>query len=225
MPKVLIVEDDNVTADEIAAELATHGFETVRAPDGRQGLLLAASGEFDAITLDRILPGLDGLALVTILRGAGVETPVLMISALSDVDERVKGLRAGGDDYLTKPFASEEMAARLEVLLRRKGPPADPILRIGELEIDPARHQARLRGVDLRLMPTEFKLLDYLARNSNHILSRTMIFEAVWGHHYDPGTNLIDVHIARLRRKLEAAGAKPMIETVRGSGYLFNARP
>jgi two-component system OmpR family response regulator len=146
-----------------------------------------------------------------------------MISALSDVDERVKGLRAGGDDYMTKPFASEEMTARLEVLLRRRGRSPDPVLRVGDLEIDSAKHEGRYRGRDLRLMPTEFKLLDYLARNPNQTLTRTMIFEAVWGYHYDPGTNLIDVHIARLRRKLEAAAARPMIETVRGSGYRFDA--
>ncbi len=212
-----------MTADEIVAELTAHGFEVERVADGREGLLLAATGGFDAITLDRMLPSMDGLAIITVLRGAGIETPVLMISALSDVDERVKGLRAGGDDYLTKPFASEEMSARLEVLLRRRGAPPDPVLRVGELEIDNARHEARHRGADLRLMPTEFKLLDYLARNPNQTLSRTMIFEAVWGYHYDPGTNLIDVHIARLRRKMEAAGARSLIETVRGAGYLFHA--
>jgi two-component system OmpR family response regulator len=220
----LTIEDDDITAQEIVTELTAHGFEVQRAADGREGLLLAASGDFDAITLDRMLPGMDGLSVISVLRGAGVQTPVLMISALSDVDERVKGLRAGGDDYLTKPFASEEMAARLEVLLRRRGAPApDPLLRIGELEVDTSKHLVRHRGQDIGLMPTEFKLLDYMVRNPGQILTRTMIFEAVWGYHYDPGTNLIDVHIGRLRRKLEAGGAPAMIQTIRGSGYRFDA--
>jgi two-component system OmpR family response regulator len=224
LPRVLTIEDDDIVAQEIVTELTAHGFDVLRVADGREGLLLAASGDFDAITLDRMLPGMDGLAVISVLRGAGVETPVLMISALSDVDERVKGLRAGGDDYLTKPFASEEMAARLEVLLRRKGGVApDPVLRVGELELDTAKHLARHRGTDLGLMPTEFKLLEYMIRNPNQILTRTMIFEAVWGYHYDPGTNLIDVHIGRLRRKLEASRARPMIQTIRGSGYRFDA--
>ncbi len=224
MHSVLVIEDDDVTAQEIVTELTAHGFEVQRVADGREGLLRAASGAFDAITLDRMLPGMDGLAVISVLRGAGVETPVLMISALSDVDERVKGLRAGGDDYLTKPFASEEMAARLEVLLRRRSAAPDPVVRLGELDVDTARHVARHRGVDLGLMPTEFKLLEYMVRNPAQILTRTMIFEAVWGYHYDPGTNLIDVHIARLRRKLEGAGARAnAIQTIRGSGYRFDA--
>jgi two-component system OmpR family response regulator len=222
MMRVLAIEDDETTAKEIVAELSAHGFSVEWAADGREGLMRAASGGYDAITLDRMLPGLDGLAIVGLLRGAGVETPVLMISALSDVDERVKGLRAGGDDYLTKPFASEEMTARLEVLLRRRTRPADdPRLRVADLELDTQARTARRGEVELKLMPTEYKLLDYMMRNAGQVLTRTMIFEAVWGYRYDPGTNLIDVHMARIRRKVDGPGLQPLVRTVRGSGYVL----
>jgi two-component system OmpR family response regulator len=222
MMRVLAIEDDETTAKEIVAELSAHGFSVDWAADGREGLMRAASGDYDAITLDRMLPGLDGLAIVGLLRGAGVETPVLMISALSDVDERVKGLRAGGDDYLTKPFASEEMTARLEVLLRRRTRPADdPRLRVADLELDTFARSARRADVELKLMPTEYKLLDYMMRNAGQVLTRTMIFEAVWGYRYDPGTNLIDVHMARIRRKVDGPGLQPLVRTVRGSGYVL----
>ncbi|HEX4480146.1 MAG TPA: response regulator transcription factor, partial [Rudaea sp.] len=180
---------------------------------------------YDAITLDRMLPGLDGLALVTELRRAGVETPVLMISALSDVDARVRGLRAGGDDYLTKPFAPDEMAARVEVLLRRRRAEApSTVLRVGDLELDLIARRAK-RGVEtLELLPIEFRLLEFMMRNSGQVLTRTMIFENVWGYHFDPGTNVIDVHIARLRRKVDSGEAPPLIRTVRGCGYMIAAQ-
>ena len=226
MPRILTIEDDETTAREIVAELSAHGFDVEWVADGRDGLLKAASGAYDAITLDRMLPGLDGLAVVTLLRGAGVETPVLMISALSDVDERVRGLRAGGDDYLSKPFASEEMTARIEVLLRRKGQGgAEPILRVADLELNTATRTAQRAGKEIKLLPTEFKLLEFMVSNADQILTRTMIFGAVWNHHYDPGTNLIDVHVALLRRKVDQSGMRPLIHTVRGSGYRFSANP
>ena len=225
MPKVLIIEDDRVTADEIGAELQRYGLDTEWCSDGDAGFERARSGMYDVITLDRMLPGMDGLTLVTRLREAGVQTPVLMISALSDADERVRGLRAGGDDYLTKPFNPDEMAARIEVLLRRHAGSSRPMtLRVGDLELDLIDRQARRAGVQLDLLPTEFRLLEFLMRHTGRVLTRTMIFEAVWGYHFDPGTNVIEVHIGRLRRKLDPPEREPLIHTVRGAGYVLDAR-
>jgi two-component system, OmpR family, response regulator len=225
MPKILAIEDDATTGKEIVAELEQHGFAVEWVDDGRDGLTRAVSGEFDAVILDRLLPRMDGLAIVTAMRGAEVDVPVLMISALSDVDERIRGLRAGGDDYMTKPFASEELAARLEVLLRRRGDlAARPMnLAIADLDLDLITRTARRGGEEIRLMPTEYKLLEYMMRNSGQILTRTMIFEAIWGYHFDPGTNLIDVHLGRLRRKIDRPGWAQLIHTVRGSGYAIHA--
>jgi two-component system, OmpR family, response regulator len=226
MPRILAIEDDETTAREIVAELSSHGFEVDVASDGREGLLKAVTGDYDAVTLDRILPGLDGLSIVTVMRNTGIQTPVLMISALSDVDERIRGLRAGGDDYLTKPFASEEMTARLEVLLRRRREaPRETVLSADDLVMDLAARSVRRGGAELKLSPTEFRLLEFLMRNPDQILTRTMIFEAVWGYYFDPGTNIIDVHIGQLRRKVERPGSRPLLETVRGSGYRFRATP
>lgn len=224
MPRVLTIEDDSVTAREIVAELTRRGLSVDWADNGRAGFERARDGAYDAITLDRMLPELDGLALVTRLRESGVQTPVLMISALSDVDERVRGLRAGGDDYLTKPFSPDEMAARVEVLLRRHGQAArETTLRVADLELDLIGRIARRGGVELELLPTEFRLLEFLVRQSGQVLTRTMIFEAVWGYHFDPGTNVIEVHIGRLRRKIDPPGSAALIRTVRGSGYLLEA--
>ena len=220
MAKVLTIEDDAVTAREIVTELQSRGNQVDWVDNGAAGLRRASAGDYDAITLDRMLPGLDGLAVVTALREAGVQTPVLMISALSDVDERVRGLRAGGDDYLTKPFAPDEMVARIEVLLRRqRSSERDAVLRVADLELDLIARSARRGGSVLELLPIEFRLLEFLVRNSGQVLTRTMIFEAVWGYHFDPGTNVIDVHIGRLRKKVDPPGVAPLIRTVRGSGY------
>jgi two-component system OmpR family response regulator len=221
MSRILCIEDDETTAQEIVAELTSVGFEVDRVADGREGLLRAVSEPFAAITLDRMLPNVDGLTIVSVMRQSGVDTPVLMVSALSDVDERVKGLRAGGDDYLTKPFASEELSARLEVLLRRqrRAESRETVLGAGDLEIDLITREVRRGGRELKLLPTEFKLLELLLRNSGQVLTRSMIFESVWGYRFDPGTNLIDVHMGRLRRKVDPPGAEPLIQTVRGSGY------
>jgi two-component system OmpR family response regulator len=220
MINVLTIEDDETTAREIRAELVAHGFCVDVVDNGEIGLQKALLGTYDVITLDRMLPGIDGLTIVMKLRAAGVGTPVLMISALSDVDERVRGLRAGGDDYLTKPFASDEMAARLEVLIRRhSSPTVTNLLRVEDLELDLIRHSAQRGDHHLELQPTEFRLLEFLMRNSGQVLIRAMIFEAVWGYHFDPYTNLIDVHIGRLRRKIDIPGLPPLIHTVRGSGY------
>ncbi len=223
MNRVLTIEDDAVTAQEIVAELSSHGLNVDWVANGREGLAKAIGGNYDVITLDRMLPELDGLTIVTTLRSIGVATPILMISALSDVDERVRGLRAGGDDYLTKPFASDEMAARVEVLLRRKstGTVQNTSLKIADLELDLISHEARRGEQTLNLLPTEYKLLEFLMRNAGQVLTRMMIFEEVWGYHFDPGTNLIDVHIGRLRKKIDATGQQPLIRTVRGSGYVI----
>jgi two-component system OmpR family response regulator len=223
--RVLTIEDDPTTAEEIAAELSAHGFSVEIVGDGNLGLEKACSGRYDAITLDRMLPGLDGLSIVTRLRAAGVDTPVLMISALSDVDERVRGLRAGGDDYLTKPFASDEMSARLEVLLRRRKAPALAVkLHVEDLEIDLIERCVRRHGAVLDLKATEFRLLEYMMRNSGQTLTRSMIFEAVWNYHFDPYTNLIEVHMARLRKKIDRPGLPALIHTVWGSGYMLGVR-
>lgn len=223
MPRILTIEDDAVTAREIVAELTRNGLEVDWIANGREGLARAASGDYDLITLDRMLPELDGLAIVTTLRTLGVSTPILMISALSDVDERVRGLRAGGDDYLTKPFATDEMAARVEVLLRRQstGTQLNTVLWVADLQLNLISHEAIRAGQLLSLLPTEYKLLEFLMRNTGQILSRMMIFEEVWGYRFDPGTNLIDVHIGRLRKKIDPPGLIPLIRTVRGSGYVI----
>ncbi len=219
MTTILAIEDDEATAREIVSELTAHGFEVDWVADGREGLVKAVSGKYDAITLDRMLPGVDGLTIVSVMRSTGVQTPVLMISALTEVDERVRGLRAGGDDYMSKPFASEEMAARLEVLLRRQNPaPRLTVLRVQDLELDLVTREARRGGHEIRLLPTEFKLLEFMMRNPGQLLTRTMIFEALWGYYFDPGTNVVDVHLGRLRKKLDALGA-PIIQTIRGAGY------
>jgi two-component system OmpR family response regulator len=223
--RVLTIEDDFTTAEEISAELSAHGFSVEIVGDGNIGLQKACTGAYDAITLDRMLPGLDGLSIVTRLRAAGVDTPVLMISALSDVDERVRGLRAGGDDYLTKPFASDEMSARLEVLLRRRHSPALVLkLQVDDLELDLIERSVRRNGIELDLKATEFRLLEYMMRNSGQVLTRTMIFEAVWNYHFDPYTNLIEVHMARLRKKIDTPDFPPLIHTVWGSGYMLGIR-
>ena len=224
MARILTIEDDPVTAREIVPELQAYGNEVECVGDGRAGLDHALRGGYDAITLDRMLPGMDGLAVVTELRRAGVDTPVLMISALSDVDARVRGLRAGGDDYLTKPFAPDEMAATSR---SAAAPPARRRAGYGAARrrsrTRPDRRGARAATVTLELLPLEFRLLEFLMRNSDQVLTRTMIFESVWGYHFDPGTNVIDVHIARLRRKVDAGDGPTLIHTVRGCGYKIQA--
>ena len=221
MQRALVIEDDAVTANEIVAELDLHGLTAEWVANGEDGLNRASSADYDIITLDRMLPGMDGIDVVAALRNRGVDTPVLMISALSDVDERVRGLRAGGDDYLTKPFAPDEMTARVEVLLRRRQPQARSVLRVADLELDLVTHAANRAGQELPLQPTEYRLLEFLMRHAGQVLTRTMIFEHVWGFHFDPGTNGIDVHIGRLRRKIDQTGQSSLIRTIRGSGYVI----
>jgi two-component system OmpR family response regulator len=225
MARILVIEDDPQTAAEIAACLAASGFDAEQSFDGAEGLALALGERFDAVTLDRMLPGRDGLDVVKALREAGSDVPVLMVSALGDVDDRVTGLRAGGDDYLVKPFAPPELIARLEVMLRRHRHPPTPevVLRAGDLKLDLVRHEAERGGRRIELLPMEFKLLEFMMRNAGQTLSRRMIFESVWEYYFDPGTNLIDVHVGRLRRKIDAVGAAPLFKTERGVGYMLDA--
>jgi two-component system OmpR family response regulator len=222
MPYILVIEDDVDTVRLIAAELERHGHRVATAADGATGLNLAATGIFDAITVDRMLPQVDGLSIVATLRERGSTVPVLMISALSDVDERIAGLRAGGDDYLIKPFAQEEMAMRVEALLRRGAPP-DTSRRLGSLEIDVLKREVRVAGIPIGLLQAEYRLLEFLASHAGQVVSRKLIFEKVWGYHFDPGANLINVHIARLRRKLDRPGQPSLITTVKGEGYRLDA--
>lgn len=224
MPKILSVDDDELMIQEILMSLANSGYDVDVARSGRAGLAKIMAGAYDVVTLDRMLPDLDGLAILSAMRSVGIETPVLLVSSMSNVDERVRGLRAGGDDYLTKPFAPDEMAARVEVLLRRKAPTHVPetVLRAGDVELDLIRRKAMHGDTELDLQPTELRVLEYMMRNQGQVLTRTMIFEGVWGCRFDPGTNLIDVHVGRLRKKLAALGDNPSIRTIRGSGYLLN---
>jgi two-component system OmpR family response regulator len=224
MLRVLTIEDDDIAANEIVRELERRGFSVHWTSNGREGMAHALNEAYDVITLDRMLPGVDGLTILTTMRSIGITTPVLMLSALGDVDERVRGLRAGGDDYLTKPFDSEEMAARLEVLLRRRLAPvaqSQTTLVVGPLELDLIARKVRRDGAEIALLPTEYRVLEYMMRQAGRTITRTMLFEAVWGYHFDPGTNLIDVHMGRLRKKIDPPGAHPLIQTVRGSGYLL----
>jgi two-component system, OmpR family, response regulator len=223
--KVLTIEDDEITGNEIVSALQRCGYSVDWVDNGREGMVRAISGEYDLITLDRMLPGIDGLTILTTVRSIGIRTPVLMLSSLGDVDERVRGLRAGGDDYLTKPFDPEEMAARLEALLRRNQSPAAPAqttLSVGPLELDLISRKAQRDGRHIELLPTEFRVLEFMMRHVGQTVTRTMLFEAVWGYHFDPGTNLIDVHMGRLRKKIDPSGVKPLIETVRGAGYILS---
>lgn len=225
MARILVIEDDPDTAAEIVTELTGHGHEVRSAGDGAAGVEMALREPFDAVTLDRMLPGLDGLSVVARLRAAGLALPVLMISALGDVDERIAGLRAGGDDYLIKPFAPDEMAMRVEVLLRRQRQmsAATALLVAGPVEIDLIAREVRVDGTLVRLLHMEFRLLEFLVRNAGETMPRQIIFERVWGYYFDPGANLIAVHIARLRKKIDIVpGRSSLIETVKGEGYRFD---
>ena len=222
--KLLVVEDDREAAAFLVKGLKESGHTVDHAADGREGLMLATSERFDAIILDRMLPGMDGLAIVAALRASDNTTPVLILSALDQVDDRVRGLKAGGDDYLTKPYAFSELMARLESLLRRgAGGKTETKLKVGELEIDLLARTVRRGPAEIELLPREFRLLEYLARNAGHVVTRTMLLEQVWDYHFDPQTNVIDVHISRLRQKIDKGFAKPMLHTVRGAGYCLKA--
>lgn len=218
--KVLVIEDDRQAAAYLAKGLKEAGHVVDVANDGKEGLFLAGAEFYDVLIVDRMLPGRDGLSLVEILRATGNDTPVLFLSALGSVDDRVKGLRAGGDDYLTKPFAFSELLARIEVLARRRGGAAPQTrLSVGDLEMDLLARTVKRAGRPIELLPREFALLEYLMRNAGSVVTRTMMLENVWDYHFDPQTNVIDVHIARLRQKIDKDFPSPLIHTVRGAGY------
>lgn len=220
--RVLLIEDDPHTAAFIAKGLREDGHTVEHAGDGKQGLFLATTENFDAIVLDRMLPALDGLVLLQTLRGAGNRTPLLLLTALGEVDHRVEGLRAGADDYLVKPFAYSELSARLDSIVRREREQAqrEPTrLSVGDLELDLLGRDARRAGKRIELQPREFRLLEYLMRQAGRVVTRTMLLEAVWDYHFDPQTNVIDVHISRLRQKIDHGFERPLLHTVRGAGY------
>jgi two-component system, OmpR family, response regulator len=221
--KLLVIEDDREAAAYISKGLAESGYVIDVAHEGRDGLFMASSGNYDALIVDRMLPSMDGLAVIAALRAADIRVPVLILSALGAVDDRVKGLRAGGDDYLVKPFAFAELLARLEALLRRgSGTPTTTKLHVGDLEMDLLARNVHRAGQEIDLLPREFRLLEFLMRHVGQVVTRTMLLENVWDYHFDPQTNVIDVHISRLRQKIDKGFAKPLLHTVRGAGYRLN---
>ncbi len=224
---VLIIEDDRDAAGYMAKGLKESGHNVDLVHNGREGLLMAAGADFDVLIVDRMLPELDGLSLVKTLRATGNQTPVLFVSALGEVDERVKGLRSGGDDYLAKPYAFSELLARLETLSRRRGaaPTSGPetVLRYHDLSLDLLARRVARGGRPIDLQPREFKLLEVLMRHAGQVMTRTMLLEKVWDYRFDPQTNVIDVHISRLRQKVDRGYEHPLIHTVRGAGYSLRA--
>lgn len=220
--RVLLVEDDQETLDFLAKALREAGHATEQATDGDTGVALARESKFDVLVVDRMLPGRDGLALIEELRSRGDTVPVLILSALGRVDDRVTGLRAGGDDYLAKPFAFSELLARVEVLARRQRPSeAETTYRVGDLELDRLAHSVTRAGESIPVQPREFRLLEYLMRNAGKVVTRTMLLENVWDYHFDPQTNVIDVHISRLRAKVDKGFEPSLLQTVRGAGYMI----
>jgi two-component system OmpR family response regulator len=224
--KILIVEDDRETASYLTRGLAQEGHSVEQATNGQDGLFRATDGSFDLVILDRMLPVLDGMAVLKALRAADIDTPVLVLSALASVGDRIEGLESGSDDYLVKPFSFAELLARVNALLRRSEArvgTTDHRLTVGDLEIDPLSRTVKRGGKKIELKPREYLLLEYFARNEGRVVTRTMLLEQVWDYHFDPGTNVIDVHVSRLRRKLEDGFDKPLLHTVRGAGYMLAA--
>ena len=223
--KILLVEDSERVAGFVRKGLEEDGHVVDSADNGRDGLFLASTERYDAIVLDRMLPGgIDGLGIIAALRQTGNRTPVLILSALADVHERIEGLRAGGDDYLTKPFAFSELLARVEALARRgKGDGPITRLQVGDLELDLLSRQVKRAGQKIDLQPREFRLLEYLMRHAGQVVTRTMLLEGVWDYHFDPQTNVIDVHVSRLRQKVDKPFPSQLIHTVRNAGYMLKA--
>ena len=219
--KLLVVEDDATTADYIVKGLTEEGFTVDHADNGRDGFFHASDGSYDAIILDRMLPAMDGMAVLGALRAAKIDTPVIILSALGSADDRVAGLTAGSDDYLVKPFAFAELLARVRLLVRRGkgGSVVETKLVCEDLEMDLLSRKVKRGTASIDLQPREFRLLEYLMRHIDQVVTRTMLLEGVWDYHFDPGTNVIDVHVSRLRRKLDEDGATPLLHTVRGAGY------
>lgn len=222
--KILVIEDDAETADYIARGLREQGYVIDIARDGRDGLFLATGGNYDLLIVDRMLPGLDGLAIVKTLRSAAVKTPVLFLTAVSGVDDRVEGLEAGGDDYLAKPFAFAELVARLNALARRPPIATETTkLRVADLEMDLVKRRVTRAGKHIDLQPQEFRLLEYLMRHAGQVVTRTMLLEHVWEFHFDPKTSVVESHISRLRAKIDRDFGPELIHTVRGAGYSLRA--
>jgi two-component system OmpR family response regulator len=222
--RVLVIEDDPHTAEQVVECLRTSGYAVDLACDGQQGLALGRRADYMVMTVDRMLPRIDGIEVIRRLRHDGIVTPTLIISALGEVDDRVRGLRAGGDDYLVKPFAFAELLARVDALARRS--PAvmkETLLRVGDLEMDLLARTVRRKGREIELLPKEFQLLAYLARHAGQVIPRAMLLQHVWDLHFDPMTNIIDVEVGRLRRKVDGGGAYPLIHTVRGVGFCLRA--
>ena len=219
--RLLIIEDDRDAADYIVRAFRETGHVADHAADGEDGLAMALDGEYDVLIVDRMLPKRDGLSVIGTLREKGIQTPVLILSALGQVDDRVKGLRAGGDDYLPKPYSFSELLARVEALARRRGGRGDEMVyRVGDLELDRLSHQVRRGKEEIVLQPREFRLLEYLMKHAGQVVTRTMLLENVWDYHFDPQTNVIDVHISRLRSKIDKGYSQPLLHTVRGAGYM-----
>ena len=222
--RILVVEDDAEAAGQLMEELTTSGYQVDLAATGNEALRRSSACDYAVITIDRMLPDIDGIAVMRQLREQGIAAPFLIISALGEVDERVRGLRAGGDDYLVKPYSFVELLARIEALGRRSDVIAkETILRVGDLAIDLIDRTASRGGKEIELLPREFQLLEYLVRNEGRVISRAMLLQHVWDLHFDPSTNIIDVYVGRVRRKLDEAQAYPLIHTVRGVGYCLRA--
>ena len=221
--RILIIEDDRDAAAYLVKAFREVGHVADHAADGLDGYDLAREGAYDVAIVDRMLPKMDGLSLIGALRAQNVETPVLILSALGQVDDRVKGLRAGGDDYLAKPYAFSELLARVEVLARRraKGASEETVLRLGDLELDRLSHKVTRAGEEIILQPREFRLLEYLMQHAGKVVTRTMLLEHVWDYHFDPQTNVIDVHVSRLRAKIDRDFETPLLHTIRGAGYMI----
>ncbi|WP_416356002.1 response regulator transcription factor [Aureimonas phyllosphaerae] len=222
--RILIIEDDREAASYLIKALKESGHVPDHAADGETGLHMALTQAYDVLVVDRMLPQRDGLSVVSSLREKGNETPILILSAMGQVDDRVTGLRAGGDDYLPKPYAFSELLARIEILGRRRGAKdVETVYRVGDLELDRLSHEVRRGGKPITLQPREFRLLEYLMKHAGQVVTRTMLLENVWDYHFDPQTNVIDVHISRLRSKIEREFGEPLLHTVRGSGYIIRA--
>ncbi|HHZ07262.1 MAG TPA: response regulator transcription factor [Rhizobiales bacterium] len=222
--KILVIEDDREAADYLSKAFAEAGHTAHLATDGETGFAMAEAGDYDVMVVDRMLPRRDGLSVIAGLRARGNATPVLILSALGEVDDRVTGLRAGGDDYLTKPYAFSELLARVEVLNRRGGTrEVETVYRAGDLELDRLSHTVKRAGREIVLQPREFRLLEYLMRHAGQVVTRTMLLENVWDYHFDPQTNVIDVHVSRLRSKIEKGFDSPLLHTIRGAGYMLKA--
>ncbi len=221
--RILLIEDDSSVADYIINGLEQNAYNVEHSADGKQGLLMATGGGYDVMVVDRMLPNVDGLTIIQTLRAADNKTPVLILSALGEVDDRVKGLQVGGDDYLVKPFAFAELLARIEAILRRQqSSETQTRLKVADLEMDLLTHKVTRSGKGFNLQPREYKLLEYLMKNAGQVVTRTMLLENVWEYHFDPQTNVIDVHISRLRQKIDKGFDKPLLSTVRGAGYMLH---